>query len=79
MTQFIRRGFCPAGAQKSDPKGSGIKIHISLLTVCLLFLSAPLYAGSSAADFSFTDLEGNNYTSANLKRTPVVIIILSHW
>ena len=49
-----------------------------LFLLFILFIAAPLY-GNAVQDFSFTDLDGNVYTPASLKGTPVVVNIGSHW
>ncbi|MBU0480527.1 MAG: hypothetical protein KKG47_05450 [Proteobacteria bacterium] len=43
-----------------------------------LLVGSPLYA-STALNFSFTDLEGTTYILSDLKGTPLVINIGSHW
>ena len=44
--------------------------------ICLVILM-PSFA--FAVDFSFTDLDGNTYTSSTLKGSPIVINVGSHW
>ncbi|MBU0730820.1 MAG: hypothetical protein KKA70_13870 [Proteobacteria bacterium] len=44
-----------------------------------LLVAASTVCGASPADFTFTDLNGKTYTAADLKGTPLVINIGSHW
>jgi hypothetical protein len=55
-----------------------VKQLLRVLLALLLLIAVPLYAYAEP-EFSFTDLEGNTYTSAGLKGTPLVINIGSHW
>ena len=47
-----------------------------LLMICL-FVFLPALA--QAVDFTFTDLDGKNYKSGDLKGSPVVINVGAHW
>lgn len=49
-----------------------------VLFALLFLLATPLFANAEP-EFTFTDLEGNKYTSAGLKGTPLVVNIGSHW
>lgn len=47
------------------------------LFVFLLFVILP--SSAQAVDFSFTDLDGKIYTSADLRGTPLVVNVGAHW
>lgn len=53
-----------------------VKLLFSLLF--LLFMGSQAYGGS-VQEFSFESLDGRTFTSAELKGTPLVINIGSHW
>ena len=55
-----------------------MKQNLQIFLILSLLLASPLYVGA-APDFTFIDLEGNKYTSASLKGTPLVVNIGSHW
>lgn len=55
-----------------------LKQLLRVLLALLFLFAGPLHAGAEP-EFSFTDLEGNTYTSVGLKGTPLVINIGSHW
>ncbi len=51
---------------------------LPLLVLLLLLVASPVLAGS-IQEFSFTSLDGKTFTSAELKGTPLVVNIGSHW
>lgn len=55
-----------------------MKQKLPVLLFLLFFVAGPLYAGT-VPEFTFTDVNGATYASADLKGTPLVINIGSHW
>ncbi len=51
---------------------------VPLIVLLLLLAAGPVHGGSVPV-FTFTDLNGKTYTSDNLKGTPLVVNIGSHW
>jgi len=55
-----------------------MKLKLPLFFLFLLFISSQAYGGS-VQEFSFTSLDGKTFTSSDLKGTPLVVNIGSHW
>lgn len=55
-----------------------MKVKEVLLVLMLLIIATPLFA-SPVKDFLFTDINGNTRNWEDIKGTPVVINIGSHW
>jgi len=52
---------------------------IRKILLLLLLLLPPALAGAAPTEYTFTDINGTTYTSAQLRGRPVVIHFGSHW